>query len=130
MRVRRNGKPELAPATSAALDRVYAAEIAKDTGQPQTSDRVVLFGGPSRLVEIAAKLANDRDPPPEHLACNPADYRAAGLHRNGPITYLGILPKPPSLSFVADVLASALSFRKTSLEPHPDCPLGEVRVIS
>lgn len=112
-----------------AWDRLISQEMRRDLEVPSGATRSVLFGGPARLVEIACKLAHDHDPPAERLICHWDDYKAAGLARNGPMTFLAILPRRFAMTFNPPEIPDSWMPRKAILEPDPNCPRGEVRIV-
>lgn len=103
-------------------------------GNQKAKPRIQLFGGPRRLVEIAAKLASAREPTPERLICHPRDYELAGCYRNGPVTWIAVIPPLTSFNFTpwkfGEPMPEELQLRKCSLEPDPCCPSNEIRVLA
>lgn len=122
------------PGSDAAYERWVQAEIDRELGRAEVPDRIQLFGGPRRLVEIAAKLASTRKPTPERLICHPRDYELAGLWQRGPMIYIAIRPPLTSFTFTpwkpGEPMPDESRPRKCSLEPDPRCPPNEIRVVS
>lgn len=120
------------PCSEAAWARVDGQYVAKELGQPLTSDRVVLFGGPMRLAAIADTIANARNPPPELMICHRLDYRDSGLgSRCGPTAFFMTGRYTRAAPFLQSMTVPPPLPQKAMLEPDWSgrCPRGELWVI-
>jgi hypothetical protein len=84
--------------------------------------RFQLFGGPPRLLALTQTIADDPRQP-DVLHCSLGDYRAAGLHLNGPSTYIAVLPPPDLKPFNPK---NPPIYRQVELTPGDGCPHGEL----
>lgn len=125
----RDGRDGIKPGSQDAWRRqIQRLAIHADRDTPLRGiDRMFIFGGPGNLLPTASRLAHAVSDWSDRLICHPDDYRAAGLHRNGYVTFLAIATSW-RLNPAFDPSVPPELPRKCALEPDPRCPRDEVRV--